>query len=111
MYVCVVFMYVCTYVCIASYVCMYVCMYVRICIIPLSAGGSKGTAEQYILYCPLQRAIYILNFQILPGKVVYSNPLNHSLIQSFCIFDPNTACLDCICIVDMIPLYSEPYGI
>ena len=74
------------YVC--MYVYMYVCMY--ICIISLSAGGSKGTAEQYIL-----------NFQILPRKVVYSNPLNHSLIQSFHSFDPNTVCLDCICIVDI----------
>ena len=29
------------------------------------------------------------NIQILPGKVVSSNPLNNSLIQSFHSFDPN----------------------
>ena len=63
--------------------------------IPLCVGGSKEIAGQYILYCPLQRAIYLIlpspegNIQILPGKVVSSNPLNNSLIQSFHSFDPN----------------------
>ena len=40
-------------------------------------------------------AIYL----ILPGKVIYCNPLNHSLIQGFHSFDPNTVCLDCIFII------------
>ena len=62
------------------------CMYISLCV-----GESRGTAGQYILYCPLQWDMLSSaggNVQILPGRIVSSNPLSHSVLINPYIVSP-----------------------